>query len=133
MTAIAGALDAFPEDGILAGHSLGGASLLQTMALRFPGRRVAGFVGFSMPWWGAGGWDHADFALPGDAANRLQGIGRLALYHCEDDEEVPFAHLALYGRALPGAVLHPAPGGSHLWQGADVGPVLSELRSLQAI
>ena len=130
MAAIAAELDGFPEDGILAGHSLGGASLLQTLALRFPGRRVAGFVGISMPWWGAGGWEAPDYALPEDADYRLRGVARLFLHHCEADEEVAFAHLGLYARALPRAEPRPAPGGSHLWDGADVAPILADLRRL---
>jgi uncharacterized protein len=104
------------DDGVvLVGHSLGGSVLLKLLSERKHTRRIAGMFLVATPFWGGASWE-LEFRLREGFAARLPRIPRLGLYHSRDDEEVPFAHLALYARAIPEAKVRELDGYGHLFR-----------------
>lgn len=108
-------LAALPAEGLIVTHSLGGSTLLKTLAERPRDRPIAGVFLLATPFWNPADPAIAEYALPDDFAARLPPIGRLFLYHSRDDAEVPFAHLERYARALPRAVVRELDGYGHLY------------------
>jgi uncharacterized protein len=106
-------LAALDDDVILVGHSLGGSVLLKSLSERKPRRRIAGMFLVATPFWGA---ELDEFVLREDFAARLPRIPRVVLYHSRDDDEVPFAHLGRYARALPRATVRELDGYGHLFE-----------------
>jgi predicted alpha/beta hydrolase family esterase len=112
-------LAALADGAILVGHSLGGSVLLKLLSERKPRTRVphiAGLFLVATPFWGPEGWGVEEFRLRKDFAARLPRIPRLVLFHSRDDDEVPFAHLGLYARALPQATVRELDGYGHLFE-----------------
>jgi predicted alpha/beta hydrolase family esterase len=106
-------LAAVDDGAILVGHSLGGTVLLKYLSENLPSRSIAGMFLVAMPYWGAPDWEIDEYALRDDFASRLPRIPRLFLYQSRDDDGVPFAHLSLYARALPDAVVRELDGYGH--------------------
>lgn len=99
---------------ILVGHSVGGSVLLRYVCEEPAGVSVRSLSVIAAPFWGADdfwAWDEA--RLPEDAAEKLRRVPRIVLYHCRDDEIVPFSHLALYSARLPQATVRPVDVGGH--------------------
>ena len=65
------------------------------------------------PFWGAEDWEVDEYRLPEGFAAWLPDTLPLFLYHCRDDEVVPFAHLGLYARQLPRATVRVIERGGH--------------------
>jgi predicted alpha/beta hydrolase family esterase len=96
------------EDGaILVGHSLGGAFLIHMLAEQPPPshRRFGGLLVVAAPFIGEGGWPGDGIGEFQDVSGRLPAGIPLFLYHGADDAEVPTAHVHLYAKALPHAVV----------------------------
>ena len=83
------------------------------MAEPDPDRRIAGLFLISAPFCGEGGWHIDGFDLPKDLKRRLQPGLRVFLYHGGNDEVVPSAHVDLYEKALPSAVVRRLEGRNH--------------------
>ncbi|HEX5498251.1 MAG TPA: alpha/beta fold hydrolase, partial [Thermomicrobiales bacterium] len=112
--AIAAALASLAGPVFLVGHSLGGFFLMRLLAESPPAASIAGIHLIATPYVGPGGWQDAQYALPEDLAARLPQAVPLYLYQSPDDETVPFAHLALYARRLPDAIIRETAGGHQL-------------------
>lgn len=97
---------------VLVGHSLGGSVLLKYLAEGPPPQPISGLFLVSTPWWGPEGWAYDEFAVPDDFASQLPDIPTF-IYHCREDPEVPFTHLALYKERLPNAKSRPVDGSDH--------------------
>jgi predicted alpha/beta hydrolase family esterase len=67
----------------------------------------------AMRFWGSTDWQVYEFVLQDGFAARLPTMTRVFLYHSRDDNAVPFAHLALYARALPHATVRELDGYKH--------------------
>src|SRR5262249_19569504 len=102
---LAKGLDSIGDRAILVGHSLGGTILINFLAEAEPQKSVAGIFLVAAPFIGAGGWESEDLAPPLDIGPVLPKDAAVYLYHGRDDEIVPFAHVELYARALPRAVI----------------------------
>jgi uncharacterized protein len=94
------------EGAILVGHSIGASVLCKMLTDGSPADFIAGAFLISGPFW----YDHEfwrwdEAALSADASERYPRDIPLFLYHGEADEFVPFAHLAMYAKALPNAVV----------------------------
>lgn len=98
---------------ILVAHSVGGSILLRYLAEEKVEQSIAGLFLLAAPSWDEHDWNFDDLKLPGDIAGRLAPVPRIFLYHCRDDEVVPFAHLALHGQRIPRAVIRAADRGGH--------------------
>lgn len=115
----------------LVGHSIGGAMLLRYLAQETPPVHLGGLVLLAAPAWDGGPWAFDDLLLPDDLDGRLAAIPRLLLYHCRDDEVVPFAHLALHAAKLPRAVTVAMEAGGHQF-GNDLSAVAADLGAAAA-
>src|SRR5215472_3601937 len=93
------------EDILVVGHSLGGATAIKLLAEAEPALKVKGIFLIAAPFFGAGGWQSAAFKTPDNLGTRLGGSFPMFLYHGGNDEIVPSAHIELYARKLPGAVV----------------------------
>jgi uncharacterized protein len=98
---------------ILVGHSLGASMLLKYLSEREVKKNIAGIFLISTPFWsGQEDWKQG-LKLHEDFANKLPKNVPIFLYHCRDDEEVPFAHLSLYAQKLPRAIVREVGSGGH--------------------
>ena len=104
---IRAALDDVGPDDLVVAHSFGATILMHVLADEPTSARVALLA---MPDWSADGWDVAEYVTPSSEV-------RLSLHHCQDDEVVPFAHLALNAGRLPAASVHEYDSGGHQFDG----------------
>lgn len=118
---------------VLAGHSVGASVLLKYLSEATVRKPVAGVFLMANPFWGGDGWRYEgweELALPRNLAAKLPKGASLFLYHCRDDETVPFDHLALYARALPHATVRELDTGGHQLNN-DLSVVAEDIKSLQ--
>lgn len=102
------------DDGaVVAGHSVGGTILINTLAEQPPKRELAAVVLIAAPFVGAGGWPGEDLELPSDLGARLPQGMRVHVFHGLEDQTAPPSHADLYARAIPQAQLHLLPGRDH--------------------
>lgn len=115
---------------ILVGHSLGGSLLLKYLSEETVEQPVAGLFLLAPPYWGAEEWDVDEYTLQNNVASKLPPELPVFLYHCRDDEIVPFAHLALYAEQLPQATIHELDSGGHQFNN-DVSDVARDIKRLE--
>jgi len=127
--ALVRALESLDDGAVLVGHSLGGAFLLQVLVEARLTFRPRALILIAAPFFGPGGWPGDEIAAHADLAQRLPADMPVILVHGTDDETVPYAHAELYARALPQAVLRPAPRRDHQLND-DLRSVGREIRSL---
>lgn len=112
---------------VLVAHSVGGSILLRYLAEEKVEQSIAGLFLLAAPSWDEHDWNFDDLKLPGDIAGRLADVPRIFLYHCRDDDVVPFAHLALHAKRIPRAVIRVFDGGGHQF-GNDLTNVAGDIR-----
>src|ERR1700742_1814906 len=100
------ALSELDEPPIVVGHSLGGSVVLKHLAETEPEEPLAGLLLVATPFWGQSDWEE-EWALPENWPGTDTALPRTFLFHSHDDEEIPFAHLEIYSKRLPGAEVHP--------------------------
>lgn len=114
---------------ILAGHSLGASLLLKYLSENKIKKKVIGIFLISTPFW-SGNEDWVEgLKLKEDFAEKLPENIPVFLYHCRDDEEVPFAHLTLYSQKLKYAAVREITNGGHQLNN-DLTMVANDIRSL---
>jgi predicted alpha/beta hydrolase family esterase len=118
------------ENGVtLVAHSLGASMLLKYLSETQVAKKIAGIFLLATPFWsGDEDWVNA-LRLQPDFAAKLDEKIPLFFYHCRDDEEAPFAHLALYKQKLPWASFREIPVGGHQFNN-DLTPVANDIKSL---
>jgi serine hydrolase len=109
-------LSALDDDARLIGHSLGGSVLLKRLSEKKHEKHIAALFLVATPFWGSPGWQMNEFVLQDGFAAKLPRMTRVFLYHSRDDDVVPFAHLALYARALPQATVRELDGYKHMFK-----------------
>ena len=98
---------------ILIGHSFGASMLLKYVSENEVKKKIMAVFLISTPFWsGDEDWKEG-FKLPEDFADKLSRDIPIFLYHSHDDEEVPFAHLAIYRQKLPWATFRELSRGGH--------------------
>jgi predicted alpha/beta hydrolase family esterase len=101
------------DEVILVGHSLGGSMLLKYLSEKESKKGIAGVFLISTPFWsGNEDWKRG-LKLQEDFADKLPLNIPIFLYHCLDDQEVPFEHLARYAQKLPDATIRDLASGWH--------------------
>ena len=101
------------DDLILVAHSLGASLLLKYLSGNKVSKKVAGIFLVSAPFWsGKEEWVQG-LKLQEDFAGNLPKNSRVFFYHCRDDEEIPFDHLASYRHKLPVATFREIESGGH--------------------
>jgi uncharacterized protein len=118
---------------ILIGHSVGASIIMKWMSEIELKKSIAGLFLIAAPFWGGDGWQYEGYeelALPkGIAAKFPKGVSTF-LYHCRDDETVPFDHLALYAQVLPQATVRELDEGGHQLNN-DLSEVAKDVKTLQ--
>ena len=127
---LASELGELGNGAIVFGHSLGGSVALKYCAERGFGEGVAGLVSAATPLWGTEEDWELEWALPEGWPDQGPPLPPTRLFHSRDDEVIPFAHLDLYAKRLPGAEVHPLDGYGHLYDRGDLSPIVSAVRSL---
>ncbi|HKK44780.1 MAG TPA: alpha/beta hydrolase [Balneolaceae bacterium] len=98
---------------ILVGHSLGASMLLKYLTENEVKKQIGGIFLISTPFWkGEEDWVQG-IKLQEGFSDSLPRDVPVYLYHCYDDEEVPFAHLLLYAQKVPRATVCEIPRGGH--------------------
>lgn len=120
-------ISASEDNVILAGHSLGASMLLACLSEIKISRKIAGVFLLATPFWsGTEDWVEP-FKLQPDFAKQLDKKTPLFFYHCRDDEEVPFGHLAVYKQQLPWASFREVPAGGHQFNN-DIAIVANDIK-----
>jgi len=116
-------------DVILVGHSLGASMLLKYLSEKQVRKNITGIFLLSTPFWsGDENWVQG-LKLKEDFADKLPEKVPVFLYHCRDDEEVSFDHLALYQQKLPDAAIRQIETGGHQLNN-DLSMVAKNMKSL---
>jgi uncharacterized protein len=114
---------------ILAGHSLGASMLLKYLSESRVQKKIRGIFLMSTPFWsGDEDWKQG-LKLQENFADTLPKDLPIFLYHCRDDEEVPFDHLGLYAQHLPLATIREIASGGHQFNN-DLSLVAKDIKSL---
>ena len=113
---------------LLVGHSVGGAILLKYFSETKVDTPIAGLFLLAAPFIGADEtWQ--DEAVQVDFS-KISEISRTFLYHCRDDQVVPFAHLALYRDKLSSATVRAFRNGGHQFRN-KVSEIASDIKILK--
>ncbi len=122
--------DRLDDGAILVGHSIGGTILIRTLADEPSRLTFAGIFLIAAPFVGHGGWPSEDLEpLSDDLGARLPERTPVYLYHGSHDETAPFAHVDLYARAIPHAVVRRLSGRDHQLNN-DMSEVAADIRRL---
>lgn len=128
---VAGELATFGNPSIVVAHSLGGAAMLKYLSHDRTNLPLAGLFLIGTPCTcGTSEWG-SDFALPVDFASALPAIGAIVMYHSEDDEWVPFSHLARWADKLPGARYRRFSDRGHSFSASAFPELIDDIRSLR--
>jgi predicted alpha/beta hydrolase family esterase len=118
------------DDGaFLIGHSIGGTILINALAEAPPSRKLGGVFLLAAPFIGTGGWPSDDIQPMADLGARLTAKMPVHLYHGSMDDTVPMAHVDLYARAIPGAIVHRLDGRDHQLND-DLTDVAADIRAV---
>jgi len=121
--------DLLEDCAILVGHSFGGTVLIHALAERPLKPSFAGLFVISAPFFGEGGWPSGDIGDGKDVAERLPPGLPVHLYHGAADADVPTAHVHLYAKAIPHAVVRTLEGRDHQLDN-DLSEVARDIRSV---
>lgn len=114
---------------ILVGHSLGASMLLKYLSEIRVQKKIAGIFLIATPFWsGDENWVQG-LKLNENFADNLPKSVPVFLYHCRDDEEVPFEHLALYRQKLPYVTIREIESGGHQFNN-DLSIVANDIKAL---
>ena len=123
------ALSLLKGELLVVGHSLGASMLLKYLTETPVQHQIAGVFLLATPFWqGDEEWKQG-LKLPHDFAHKLPPNVPIFLYHSQDDDEVPFTHLALYAQALPQATVCPILSGGH-YLNQDASLVAKDIKAL---
>lgn len=114
---------------VLIGHSVGATILVHSLAEDPLERTPAGIFLVAAPYIGDGGWPSQDVAPKSDLGARLPAGAPVHLYQGGADETVPAAHIDLYAKAIPQAVVRRLPGRDHQLND-DLSEVAADIRRL---
>ncbi|MEP6873735.1 MAG: alpha/beta fold hydrolase [Burkholderiales bacterium] len=128
-TTLAQEIGRLDDGAILIGHSIGGTILINALAQAPPSRTLAGVFLIAAPFVGPGGWPSNDIEATADLGARLPSKTPIHLYHGSEDDIAPFAHVDLYERAVPGAIVHRLRDRDHQLND-DLAEVAADVRAL---
>lgn len=117
-------------DVIVVGHSVGASVVAKHLSETNLHPRIIGVFLLATPFWGGDGiWTWDEGKLEKSAAARLADRIPVFLYHCEDDEVVPFSHLQPTAEYLRSATVRKLPKGGHQF-GKDLVVAARDIRSV---
>jgi hypothetical protein len=119
------------EGAVVVGHSIGGTILLRTLADDRPRQNLGGIFLIAPPFVGDGGWQSEDVGPVSDVGARLPEQTPIYLYHGDKDETAPFAHVDLYAKAIPQAIVRRLRSRDHQLNN-DMSEVAADIRRVRA-
>lgn len=118
------------QDGaVVVGHSIGGTILINALAESEPEAALGAIVLIAAPFVGSGGWESNDIQPRLDLATRLPPAVPVWLYHGDQDDIAPVAHVDLYAAAIPRARVRRLAGRDHQLNN-DLSEVAGDIREL---
>ena len=110
---IGNAFSDMQDDAILVGHSLGASMMLKYLSENEIKKKIAGIFLLSTPFWSGNEEWKKGLMLRTHFADSLPRDVPIFFYHCRDDEEVPFWHMAVYQQELTWATYRAFNDGGH--------------------
>lgn len=101
------------SDIILVGHSFGASMILKYLSENSINKRIAGLFLIATPFWNGNEDWQTGLKLAENFSDKLPGEVPIFLYHCEDDQEIPFFHLEQYKQKLTRATFRIIKKGGH--------------------
>ncbi|WP_460639956.1 alpha/beta hydrolase [Larkinella harenae] len=117
------------EQLIVVGHSLGASMLLRYFSENQVTKKPLGLFLLATPFWSGDEEWKEGFKLNDNFADQWPRDIPLFFYHCQDDQEVPFAHFTIYRQKLPWANFRELASGGHQLNN-DLTIVANDIRSL---
>jgi predicted alpha/beta hydrolase family esterase len=120
------------EPIILVGHSMGASYLAKILTEIKTSTSIAGIFLLAAPFWGGKGWlyeGYEELELPKNAAATFPSNAKTFLYQTQNDEVVPFEHLALYAKMLPQATVRKINEGGHQFNN-NLSLVATDIKSI---
>lgn len=131
---IASELEALGSSDIIVAHSLGGSALLKYLSEESVDISIAGLFLIAAPYKCTDGeWGTDDFALDVNFASSLPRVPKITLYHSQDDEWVPFSHLALWKEKLPYSIVRELDDRGHSFAKREFSELIEDIETLQKI
>jgi len=121
-----------PGDLILVAHSLGASLLLKYLSENKVSKKLAGIFLVATPFWSGNEEWTRGLKLRENFAEGLPKNSRMFFYHCRDDEEIPFDHLASYRQKLPAANFREIENGGHQL-GNNLNAVATDIKDLTPV
>lgn len=121
------------EPIIFIAHSAGASILLKWLSETKTQKVINGIFLLASPFWGGSGWRYEDYEkleLPKDIERILPRDASVFLYHSQDDDIVPYEHLALYADLLPHATKRQLKEGGHQFNN-DLSLVAKDIKRLR--
>jgi uncharacterized protein len=121
------------ENIFLVGHSVGASVLIKFLAEEKIEKSLTGIHLIASPFWGGdGGWTYDGYKtleLPPHASAKLPKNVPLFFYHSDDDETVPFEHLALFAKTFPNSQIRTIHGRGHQLKD-DLSEIVNDITSV---
>jgi len=118
------------EGALLIGHSIGATILIRTITDDPPEQTFGGIFLIAAPFVGEGGWPSEDIEPLSGLGARLPEQTPIYLYHGSEDETAPFAHVDLYAKVIPQAIVRRLSGRDHQLNN-DMADVAADIRRVR--
>jgi hypothetical protein len=128
-TALEKELATLQDGAVVIGHSVGGTFLIHVLTESAPNAVLRAIVLIAVPFIGKGGWESDDIEPRPDLGARLPPGVPVLLYHGDEDDIAPIAHVELYARAIPQARVRRLAGRDHQLDN-DLSEVARDIRDL---
>lgn len=113
---------------ILVGHSLGGTVLFRYLTEEKVTKTIKGIFLVAAPYWGAEDWLD-EHILSENLSAQSPKSPPIFFYHSQDDEVVPFTHMAMYAEKLPQANIREFDGRGHQFNN-DMSEIAADIADL---
>lgn len=113
MNQIGAHIQSMKENFFLAGHSFGASMILKYLSENRVRKRIKGIFLLATPLWSGNEAWQKGLKLKDNFSAKLPVDNPIFLYHCRDDEEVPFSHLLVYKQKLSVAIFRELKNGGH--------------------
>lgn len=112
-SAIEEELSALDDGAVIVGHSIGGTVLINYLASRLR-KKLGAVVLLAAPYIGKDGWPSDEIEGDQELGEKLPSDLPIHLFHGDADETAPVAHVELYTKSIPQAVVHRVKGDHQL-------------------
>ena len=122
-------IDSINQGFILVGHSFGSSMILKYLSENSVNKTIKGIFLIATPFWEGNEEWQKGLKLKDNFADKIPAEASIFLYHCKDDEEVPFSNLDRYKQKLTQANFHEIKEGGHQLNN-DLALVANDIKSL---